>query len=147
MTPEFAAWLWVTAHQMADGVMLWLGVTLVVWKVARHWPGQRHRALFHRPAPSLMRYVSGELPVCETLLTGGVGGMLLLVWLDFTALVPRYPWGLLLEVIWGVLLGVALFNAGRKSGLRGLRGLMVAAVCSGLWIEVTWRGASAWWGE
>ncbi|HFI5337034.1 TPA: hypothetical protein ACGQS5_004780 [Serratia liquefaciens] len=84
--------------------------------------------------------------MCETLLVGGGVGLLLLAWLELTALVPREPWGLVLEVLWGDLLGVALFNAGRKSGLRGLRALMVAAVCSGVWIEVTRRGVTSWWG-
>jgi hypothetical protein len=127
-------------------MVLWAVLTLAVWKGVRDWPGQRYRGLFHRPSPSLWRYVTGELPVCETLLTGGVGGLLLLVWLDFTALVPRSPWGVLLEVLWGDLLGVALFNAGRKSGLRGLSGLLLAAACSGVWIGVTRRGVASWWG-
>lgn len=147
MTPDLAAWLWVTAHQWVDAVLLWMGLTGVTWKVMREWPGQRHRELFHRQAPWALRYVTGELPVCETLLVGGGIGLLLLAWLELTVLVPRQPWGGVLEVLWGDLLGVALFNAGRKSGLRGLRALMVTAVCSGVWIEVTRRSLPVWWAE
>ncbi|HBC7422631.1 TPA: hypothetical protein KEY88_005425 [Serratia marcescens] len=125
--------------------VIWGLVTTLSALAIQWFPGVRVRRLFASPAPGLWRWLAGEYSVRATL-GWGAAGLGVMGWgASALGAWPLSLWGLALLGVVCVLQGVALLNAGRKSGLTGARCLALSGVVGGvgalgLWLGMMWLG-------
>ncbi|HEJ7994543.1 TPA: hypothetical protein SMI27_005278 [Serratia liquefaciens] len=132
---------------LEGGIRLWLCsvilLTLLSYLGMYAFPSVRVRLIFTSRAPWLWRFLMGEFSVRYTLGWGVAGAGGLLWWCFAMGVWPPTVWALGMIGVWIGLVVLALFNAGRKSGLSLGAAITMSCVMGGLgtlgqWVLLQW---------
>lgn len=105
-------------------------LTVIFTLAIKHYPARRRRCIFGRHPWIGIRWISGDLPISTTALTGGPFGLVVVWWVYQMGYISESFALSLLFSLWPLVLSMALFNSARKSDLRLSGVLFIAMVVS-----------------